>query len=121
MDFMIPFFSYVAMGFAFLMIVAGLCCAIKNEMLYHWLKKHNYERWRDLTTAESIFGKVGPGIVNARKGWQYLYSEVDNEDETILRYKDSIKIGIRYMGIFLVAVLVTLGILVVLIVTSRYQ
>lgn len=115
MSFVIQFFSYVGLGFGISMMVAGIYCFVKNEMLYRWLKVYKYERWREITTAETRFGRIGPGIVNTKKHWEYLYSETDNNDENILRLKDSIKIGLRYVGIFLMAFLVTMGIVVILI------
>lgn len=115
MNFIITFFIYISIVFGISMMLSGVYAYLQLQRLGYWLKKNKYERWKDLTTSETQFGEVGPGMGNTKKMWNYFYSDLDNEIEKILRLKDSFKIGLRYMGIFVGALLFTIVIIVTLI------
>jgi hypothetical protein len=103
MEFPMTFFGLVETLFSIAAIIAGLFSVVKMQSLLLHLKKTNYERWRELTTLETPLGRFGPGTGNPSKLWKYVKSNVDNNIEQILRLKDSIKIGMRYLGIFVLA------------------
>ena len=81
---------------------------IYSHKLYSYLKQNNYDRWRELTSV----GRYGPGLSNPIRGFKYIYSDQDNENERVLRLKDSIKIGFRHFIIGLLSMLVNFAILV---------
>lgn len=85
-----------------------------------YLKENKYERWRELSTIDTPFGKIGPGGGDSFKTMRYINNDLDNEDENILRFKDKAKIGMRYMGILFFAFLVTMGIVVAIILTTKH-
>ena len=90
-----------------LLFVIGFIFSFLYVYLYSWklsfyVKKNKYDRWRELST----IGPFGPGLANPFKGWRYIYGEVDNEDEIILRYKDKIKAGFRLSFFMAVAMFV---------------
>ena len=95
--------------------LAGIYTALQTILLYRWLKKNRYERWRFLTTAQTAFGDAGPGFANINKFNEYMKSKLDDEIEQIKRYKDAYRIGLRYMVIFLLAFLVVMGFVIFLI------
>jgi len=66
-----------------------------QRFLYAYLKKHKYERWRDLTS----IGEIGPGGMNSFKGIKYIYSHQDKENEEILRLKDKLRVNINFFCI----------------------
>jgi len=75
------------------MFFCGSCFLVYREhLLMKYLKEHNYERWRELTS----FGKYGPGLRNSFKALPYINGSQDNQIQEILRLKDSIKIFQRY-------------------------
>lgn len=75
---------------------------IYNIKFYFYLKNSRYEKWRELTT---IWG-FGPGGSNPFKWFPYLYSNEDNDDEAILRYKDNVKFGLRHCFFIVLALIV---------------
>lgn len=67
--------------------IASFLYLVDGYRLYRYLKTTNYRRWRDLTT----FYKNPSNYFHPLKLFRYIYGELDNEDEQILRYKDSLK------------------------------
>lgn len=84
---------------------------VNNIRLYCYLKKNNYERWRCLT----MIGKFGPGTSNPLRWLPYIYGKEDNEDETVLRLKDNIRAGLRYIPVGLGAMIINIAIVATLI------
>lgn len=80
--------------------------------VYFYLQKEKYDRWCELTT----IGNFGPGGSNPFKWFPYLYSELDNEDKVIFRYKERIRFGLRYGLYSLAALIVNVIVWIVLIV-----
>lgn len=97
------------------MIIFFFYAFIYNMKLSFYLKKERYNRWCELT----MIGKFGPGGVNPLKGFSYIYGDQDNDDETIRKYKNNIKLGLKQSLFFLIALLVNATILAVLIVRSK--
>lgn len=93
------------------MFLSSILYLIKSYQLYFFLKKHNYSRWRDLTT----MGKNPSNYFNPFKIYSYINSSLDNEEEQILRYKDSMKKHLRmfFSGILGVVVAVIFSIFVI--------
>lgn len=116
MEVPIKFFALIATMFSIAAIIAGLFFVIKMQWLLLYLKKTNYERWRELTTLETPLGRIGPGAGNPSKLLKYIKNDADNNIEQILRLKDSVKIGIRYFGIFVLASLSVFIIIALLII-----
>jgi hypothetical protein len=114
LNFSIIFFVLVGAFFAVAAFLIGLWSILKAELLSAHLKKTYYQRWVDITTLDTIFGRVGPGTRNPSKFLSYLSSDLDNEDKKILRYKHSLKIYLRYMGTLIVASFVTFGLTLIL-------
>ena len=81
-------FMFIAM-----LVIAFSYVCVFNIKLSRYLKKKTYARGRERTTV----GPFGPGGANLLRGLPYLYSSLDCEDEQILRYKDAIRIGLRYV------------------------
>ena len=75
---------------------------IKGGNLYSYLYKNNYTRWQELTS----ISKSGPGFLNPFKGFPYIYNDIDVNDEKILRFKMSIRNGLRYNLFFLLAIII---------------
>ena len=109
----------VGMGFGIFSLLAGLYTLVKGWQLSSYLKENKYERWREISTIDTPLGKIGPGAGDSFKTLRYIKSDLDNEDENILRLKDSAKIGTRYMGILFLAFLVTMGLVVALVVILK--
>lgn len=72
------------------------------------MEKTRYER---ITYLSSI-GNIYTGRGNSIRGLQYVYGKLDNDDETILKYKDKIKSSIKRMLICSLAVIVEFALLV---------
>ncbi|MBI4684008.1 MAG: hypothetical protein HY755_02290 [Nitrospirae bacterium] len=107
-NFIVQILGAGIMVFAVVAFLSGLYVIAKSTQLSLYLKKNRYERWREF----------GLGF-NSFKALRYIKSDVDNEDEQILRLKDSIKIGMRHMAIFILAIVVSGGILIILTVTTE--
>lgn len=86
------------------LFLSSLFTMYKGYKLMSYLKKNKYDRWREITS----IGKVGPGAVNPFRGFSYIYGQKDNNDEYILRLKDSIKVGHRWIIISLLTMVVTI-------------
>lgn len=91
-----------------LILIAGLFICfifafINNLRLAFYLYKSDHNRWSELTTVGHL-----PGGNNPFRWFPYLYSDLGNEDEKILRLKTSIRKGIKYSLLFLAAVFLTL-------------
>ena len=52
------------------------------------------------------FGRPIAGEQNKIRGWNYIRSDIDNDDEKVLQMKDSAKTGMKYFGIFILAIIV---------------
>lgn len=78
-----------------------------NIKLLAYLRREKYSRWKELTS----IGKFGPGLNNAFRTLPYIYSELDNEDEKIAKYKGSIRIGTRYFVLNFIALLTNIVLL----------
>lgn len=82
----------------FLFFLNSIIIIRTQNKLYSYLKKNKYDRWRELTTT---FFNIGPGARDSIKCFKYIYGNFDNDNEDILRIKDSFKIGMRY-GIMII-------------------
>jgi hypothetical protein len=60
-----------------------------------------------------MIGNLGPGMSNPIRGFKYLYSNQDNEDEKILRWKDAIRIGCRYFLCGVAGIAVTIIVIII--------
>ena len=80
-------------------------------LLARYLKKNHYALWREMTS----IGSLGPGLANPIRGRRFLYSDKGNEDETVLRYKDSIRLNSQYCKIGLGAIVVMFVMIITLI------
>jgi len=83
-----------------LLFTLGVVCFclygfVYNVKLTLYLKKNKYDRWREL----SSIGRFGPGMSNPLRAFRYVYGKLDDEDESILRYKHRIRLAIR-LGFF---------------------
>ncbi len=86
-------FIFFLFGLVITFFILIICSAIFGNKLFSYLKKNNYQKWKELTT----IGSIGPGFSNPIKGYRYLLNKDGIEDTNILRYKDNIKIIIRYI------------------------
>lgn len=111
MDKLIVFFSIVILLFAAGFFCIGFLVFVQNARLYFYLRKNKYDRWRELTYTRVS----GTGGSNPIRWFGYLYSEVDNDDSCVLRFKDSIRLGLRQCLFLLLGALVVGGIVVTLI------
>ena len=74
---------------------------INNLRLFFYLKKERYRRWVDVTSIRGF----GPGSSSLR--WlKYLFSNDDNDDERIMKYKNTVKIGLKYALVMLLGLIV---------------
>lgn len=69
-------------------IISWIVMLFRLSKLNRYLKKHNYQKWREL----SSIGSYGPGLSNPLRGIRYLFSNSQEKDEALLRLKDSAKI-----------------------------
>jgi hypothetical protein len=81
---------------------------VHNIKLYRYLKRENYNRWRDLTTIRGF----GAGGSNPIRFIPYLYSKEDEEDKVILQLKDNIRFGLRHSLVLFLASLIVAAMLV---------
>lgn len=88
-------------------IFLSIYLVINSVRLSFYLKKKNYKRWCELTT----IGNIGPGLSNPFRGFSYIYSTRDNEDENILRYKNNIRFAIKLAAFMLVAMAINIGLI----------
>jgi len=87
----IPLFLLLLSFFVSFALV--VCANIYGLKLKYYLARKNSSRWREITT----IGRFGPGLSNPARMLEYTYSDLDNEDETILRYKKKIKKTLKYL------------------------
>jgi hypothetical protein len=87
--------------------VAAVFTVLNTFRLLSYLKSEKYSRWVWLTS----IGKVGPGLKNLFRLFPYIYGELDNENQNILRYKHSIRKGHIYFALLLLACFVNLGLI----------
>lgn len=99
--------------FLFVQVIAffyfGVYTFIKLVILNNHLKKHNYQRWRELTSLSFL----GPGISNPFRAFPYFFNKKDTKDEKILRLKDSIKYGWMWILILFLSIFFTTIIMIV--------
>ena len=55
--------------------------------LNEYLKKNYYQKWREI----SSIGSHGPRLSNPLRGIPYLFSNIDESDELLLKLKNSAK------------------------------
>jgi len=84
---------------------------IKGSRLYSYLYKNYNKRWKELTS----IGKLGPGFMNPFRGFPYIYNNIDIEDEKILKFKISIRKGLRFTLFSFLTVIITSFFLVIFI------
>jgi len=100
--------------------VLAIYSVIAGGMLSSYMKKHNYDKWRDLSTIDTFLGKVGPGARDSFKIMEYIRGNEDDKDSYIKKLKDRIKISIRYTSIFFAASLFSLlSVLLIVFVSSH--
>lgn len=84
---------FVLMGLLLVMIVvmaaSGIYSSVYGYKLLHYLKRHNYSRWEEITS----IGRFGPGLNSPLRVSKYLRSNLDNDDTRICAYKRFIKKG----------------------------
>lgn len=112
--------TITGLSISIFLFVIGMFASFIYIYIYNWklssyLKREKYDRWRELST----IGKFGPGCLNPVRGFKHLYSELDNEDENILRYKDRIKLGLRHFFVFIIALIVNIIVIEVLLTGIR--
>ena len=76
-----------------IMLFSSFFYAFFNNMrLYFYLMKQKYNKWVTITTISGF----GPGCSNPFRWFDYLFSDDDNDDAKILKYKNNVKIGLKY-------------------------
>jgi hypothetical protein len=81
---------------------------VVGGVLSHYVNKRYYVKWRNMSTVDNFFGKVGPGARDSFKIMKYIRSNEDDEDVYVKKSKDRIKISIRYASILFTASLISL-------------
>ena len=100
--------------FVLLLLCSAMCCffaayiAVFGSKLLGYLRKNKYERWLELTTVCNI-----PGGMNYPKIRDYIYSDVDNDDELVLKYKNIMK---KALARFVYSVIVLCAIICLMII-----
>ncbi len=94
-----------------ILIISFLYVFSNGAKLSTYLKTHNYERWRYLTS----IGSFGPSLSNPVRGLSYIYGQQDNNDEKILRYKDAVRSGLGYCALTLGAIVIQIALLGIMI------
>jgi len=72
--------------------------------LNQYIKKHNYQKWRELTS----IGSAGPGLSNPFKWIPWIFTNENNEDENITRLKDKLRIRHRWIFLIIISIFVTI-------------
>lgn len=72
-----------------------------SAKLLKYIKNKDYKSWVHITS----IGRFGPGLVNNFRYRRYV-NQMRDEDESIARYDDKIRIAIRYFALFLSAAIV---------------
>lgn len=91
-----------------ILIIAFAYAFYNNIRLYYYLKNNNYDRWRNITTIEGF----GPGSSNPFRWFKYLFSNDDNNDINVVKYKDGVLVGLKYSLFFFAGMIVNLVLLV---------
>ena len=92
--------------FLAIFVICHLYACVYALKLNFYLKKNNRERWRWVTS----MGSMGPGIANPFRGISYIHSDMDEEDEQILRLKNKLRLGLRGSLISLTALIINIAI-----------
>ncbi len=82
--------------------ITGLWTFVNWVMFSRYLRHNKYRRWREVFLMPDILFSPYPSDALKRfeKKFDYIFNNVDNKNEAILRYKDKIRIGIT---IFLIS------------------
>lgn len=71
-----------------------------------WYAKRRHDStWRELTS----LGKLGPGVANPWRSTSWLFAEAEHADEALLRWKDRLRIRVRWFITSGIAFLLTLA------------
>ncbi len=79
-----------------ILIVSWLITMVRLFKLNRYIKNNNYLKWREITS----LGGFGPGFSNPFRAWSYIFKNTKEEDEELLKLKDSARIGLRYSFIW---------------------
>lgn len=97
--------SSILLALVLFIVTIGIAVFIVNLRLGFYVKKNQYDQWKKLTT----IGPMGPGMSNPFLWFNYLYSDLKQDDRTIYKFKKKTRILIKY---FLGLILITAGMVV---------
>ncbi|MCB1195690.1 hypothetical protein KDK77_05855 [bacterium] len=84
----------------FLIIILCILKSFVNGYKFNeYLKEHYYSKWSEITSFDKF---TGPGMNNPFRTIPYIYSDENNDDENILKYKDKVKVDLRWTLIFFI-------------------
>lgn len=104
-DSIIPFFIVMVAIFAVTAFIPGIYAIFKSHQLSSYLKKNKYARWREFSPRDNFMAL------------KYIKSEVDNEDEYILRLKVTLKRSMNAVALFILSAFVTGALIFILALT----
>jgi hypothetical protein len=91
-------------GAIFVLILASAFSVVHSVRLRILLKRKYYDQWRFVTSV----GRWGPGGGNTDRFFRYVFSDQNNDDEEVVRLKDSLKRDIYTFIVFSLTVLVSI-------------
>jgi len=104
----VPLLFLVALaGTILTIIVSHAYLGVNLHRLLRYLEKTRYERWSYIKS----FGNLPTCGSNPFRAFRYIWSDLDNDDDTIVKYKNNIKISVMCMLICVLAVNVEFALL----------
>lgn len=86
---------------SFLAIVWFVFLSIDEYKINLWLKKNRSEKWEEL----SSIGSSGPGFINPKRAYNYIYSNEDDDKIEISKLKSSYRKKSRILKYLIIALI----------------
>ncbi|HEY3297643.1 MAG TPA: hypothetical protein VGK34_03220 [Armatimonadota bacterium] len=82
----------IAFVTAMMCTVSLTACTVFMELLGRYMKKNKTEKWREICSIGVYIGKDSYAFL------RYIYSDADNSDATVCRFRTRIKKCLRFSG-----------------------
>ena len=102
----IIFFLLAFIGCFFFSFASAIYVNFIGYKLHKYLMKNNYERWKEITSV----GKVWTSL-RTIKTHKYIYSQLDDEDNNILKFKNKLRKSLKFFLLNFIACFVFLIVL----------
>ena len=65
----------------FFLIVSWLVTFFHLFRLLRYLKKNEYQKWKEITS----IGNIGPGLSNPYRAWSYIFQNTNEDDLSLIK------------------------------------